>query len=62
MDYSKSGAAKSGKNRPKHAEHNQKGGPKNPFGKEPARSELLDRMKAATAARKVEDAAKAGKA
>lgn len=55
MDYSKSGGAKSGRNRPKHAEHNQKGGAKNPFGKDAAPDELLARMKAAAEARKGQD-------
>ena len=35
MDYSKSGGAKSGKNTPRHSEHNAKGSDKNPyFGKD----------------------------
>lgn len=62
MDYSKSGAAKAPKNKPKHAEHNQKGGPKNPFGKDAAPENLLERMKAAAAARKAEADEKSGKA
>lgn len=54
MDYSKSGNAKSGKNTPRHSEHNQKGGRKNPFGSTEDKSALLARMKAAAEARKAE--------
>ena len=60
MDYSKSGGAKAGKNRPKHAEHNQKGGPANPFGADKTRNDLLERMKAAAAAGKATKDAKNG--
>lgn len=52
MDYSKSGGAKSGKNTPRHLEHNQKGGPKNPFGRDAAKEDLIARMKAAAEAKK----------
>lgn len=54
MDYSKSGGSKSAKNTPRHSEHNQKGGRKNPFGSEPDKSALLARMKAAAEARKTQ--------
>lgn len=47
MDYSKSGGAKAGKNKPRHSEHNAKGTQKNPFGQTPTKAELLARMKAA---------------
>ena len=57
MDYSKSGSASLLKKGPKHQEHNQPGGKKNPFGKrEEAQREdkaaLLAKMKAAAEARK----------
>ncbi len=51
-DYGKSGAAKAGKHAPRHAEHNEKGSEKNPFGKQPPKAELLKRMKAAAAKKK----------
>jgi len=51
-DYGKSGAAKVGKHAPRHSEHNQKGSEKNPFGKQPAKTELLKRMKDAAAKKK----------
>lgn len=51
MDYGKSGNPKSMKGTPKHREHNQKGGKKNPFGATPAKDELIARMKAAAEAR-----------
>lgn len=49
IDYGKSGNAKSGKNTPRHREHNEKGTDKNPFGKQPPKAELLKRMKEAAA-------------
>lgn len=52
MDYSKSGNAKTGKNTPRHAEHNAKGSDKNPFGKAGTKADLVARMKAAAEARK----------
>lgn len=52
MDYSKSGSVSAPKKAPKHAEHNQPGGRKNPFGKKDDKAELLARMKAAADARK----------
>lgn len=51
MDYGKSGNAKSGKNTPRHREHNQKGSSANPFGASPAKQALIERMKAAAEAR-----------
>ena len=47
MDYSKSGAPKMGKNKPRHNEHNAKGTDKNPFGQKTTKADLLARMKAA---------------
>ncbi len=52
MDYSKSGAANMLKKGPKHKEHNEPGGKKNPFGKREDKAELLAKMKAAAEARK----------
>ncbi|HEY0214389.1 MAG TPA: hypothetical protein VGC40_12490 [Paenirhodobacter sp.] len=54
MDYSKSGGAKAAKGSPRHAEHNQKGSDKNPFGDADPKSKaaLLERMKAAAQTRK----------
>ncbi|MGB8814019.1 MAG: hypothetical protein WCC57_12630 [Paracoccaceae bacterium] len=52
MDYGKSGATKTGKNTPRHAEHNAKGSDKNPYGGRTTKSELLARMKAAAEAKK----------
>lgn len=52
MDYGKSGAVKSGKNTPRHKEHNAPGSTKNPFGNRPDKAELLARMKAASEAKK----------
>jgi hypothetical protein len=52
MDYSKSGAVKSGKNTPRHSEHNAKGSDKNPYFGKDAKAELLARMKAAAEAKK----------
>lgn len=49
MDYSKSGGARPAKNAPRHAEHNAKGGDKNPFGAKADKAALLARMKAAAA-------------
>ena len=55
MDYSKSGGQRSGKNTPRHAEHNAKGSRKNPFGEAADdKARLLARMKAAAEARKTE--------
>lgn len=51
MDYGKSGNPKSAKNTPRHREHNQKGSTANPFGANPAKQALLERMKAAAEAR-----------
>ncbi len=52
MDYSKSGSAKSGKNTPRHSEHNAKGSDKNPFGRPAPKAELLARLKAQADAKK----------
>ncbi len=46
MDYSKSGSIKGPKGAPKHREHNQPGGRKNPFNSRPSKEELLAKMKA----------------
>lgn len=52
MDYGKSGAVKTGKNTPRHSEHNAKGSDKNPYFGKDAKAELLARMKAAAEAKK----------
>lgn len=52
MDYGKSGAVKSGKNTPRHSEHNAKGTDKNPYFAKDSKAELLARMKAAAEAKK----------
>ena len=52
MDYGKAGNPKSGKNTPRHSEHNAKGTTKNPYGARPSKEELLARMKAAAEAKK----------
>jgi hypothetical protein len=54
MDYGKAGGPKSGKNTPRHQEHNAKGTAKNPFGAQTAKDALLERMKAAAAAKKAD--------
>jgi hypothetical protein len=54
MDYSKSGNASSGKNTPKHKEHNAYGTEKTPFGARPSKAELLAKLKAAAEAKKAE--------
>jgi hypothetical protein len=46
-DYSKQKSGKPQKNRPPHSEHNQPGGPANPFGAKGDKAALLERMKAA---------------
>jgi hypothetical protein len=45
-DYSKQKSGKPQKNRPPHSEHNQPGGPANPFGARNDKAALLERMKA----------------
>lgn len=52
MDYKASGAPKTGKNAPRHSEHNARGTEKNPYRKAETKAELLARMKAAAEARK----------
>lgn len=52
MDYGKTGAARKGKNAPRHAEHNAKGSRKNPYDKAEDKTALLQRMKAAAASKK----------
>ncbi len=54
MNYGQSGSAKSGKNTPRHSEHNAKGTAKNPYGARAGKEELLARMKAASEAKKPE--------
>lgn len=39
------GAAKKGNRTPRHKEHNQPGGPKNPFGNRPTKEELIAKLK-----------------
>ncbi len=51
MDYKASGAPKLGKNQPRHSEHNAKGSKKNPYDKGADKAALLERMKAAAAAK-----------
>ncbi len=46
MNYKQSGAPKSGKNAPRHKEHNEPGSDKNPFGKRPTKADLLARLAA----------------
>jgi hypothetical protein len=46
-DYGKQKSGKPQANRPPHREHNQPGGPANPFGSQPDKAALLERMKAA---------------
>lgn len=46
-DYSKQKSGKPQKNRPPHREHNEPGGPANPFGRKDEKAALLERMKAA---------------
>ncbi len=55
MDYSKSGGAKTGKNTPRHREHNAPGTDKNPFGRPKPKAELLAKL--AAAAKKPDDKA-----
>jgi hypothetical protein len=45
-DYSKQKSGKPQKNQPPHKEHNQPGGPANPFGRKAEKAALLERMKA----------------
>ena len=45
-DYSKQKSGKPQKNRPPHREHNEPGGPANPFGRKDDKAALLERMKA----------------
>lgn len=58
MDYGQSGNAKSGRNTPRHSEHNAKGTAQNPYGARPGKEELLARMKAAADAKKQDGASK----
>ncbi|TNC74818.1 hypothetical protein [Rubellimicrobium roseum] len=51
-DYSKQKSGKPQKNRPPHLEHNQPGGPANPFGARNDKAALLERMKAKAQAAK----------
>lgn len=56
MDYGKSGAPKGPKNQPRHNEHVERGGGKSGAGNRSTKAELLERMKAAAAAKaKTED-------
>ena len=45
-DYGKQKSGKPAKNKPPHREHNEPGGPANPFGARPDKAELLERLKA----------------
>ena len=53
-DYSKQKSGKPQRNQPPHKEHNQPGGPANPFGKRDSKAALLERMKANAQKGKVE--------
>lgn len=46
-DYGKQKSGKPAKNKPPHREHNEPGGPANPFGNRADKAALLDRMRAA---------------
>jgi hypothetical protein len=46
-NYGKQKTGKPAKNRPPHREHNEPGGPANPFGARNDKAALLDRMRAA---------------
>ncbi len=52
MNYGTTGQSRRVTNSPRHKEHNAKGTDKNPFGKNATKAELLERMKAAAAAKK----------
>lgn len=52
MDYSKMGNAKSGKNQPRHKEHNAPGSGKNPFGRPQPKAALVEKLAAAAKAAK----------
>lgn len=54
-DYSKQKSGKPQKNRPPHREHNEPGGPKNPFGARNDKAALLERMKASAQKAKEQD-------
>ncbi|WP_294608641.1 hypothetical protein [Roseovarius sp.] len=45
MNYKAQGAPKKGNNAPRHKEHNQPGGPKNPFGARQSKEELIAKLK-----------------
>ncbi|MDT8327645.1 MAG: hypothetical protein RQ750_09730 [Roseovarius sp.] len=46
MDKNKAlGAAKKGNRTPRHKEHNQPGGPKNPFGNRQTKEDLIAKLK-----------------
>lgn len=45
-DYGKQKGSKPQANRPPHKEHNEPGGPANPFGKRDDKAALLERMRA----------------
>jgi hypothetical protein len=61
MDYSKMGAANSGKNHPRHKEHNAPGSGKNPFGRPKPKSELVEKLAKAAKAGKDDKATDDGK-
>lgn len=44
MDYSKMGPSRTGKNQPRHKEHNAPGSGKNPFGRPRPKSELVEKL------------------
>ena len=45
-DYGKQKSGKPQKNKPPHKEHNEPGGPGNPYGRKTDKAALLERMKA----------------
>lgn len=57
-DYGKQKSGKPQANRPPHKEHNEPGGPRNPFGKRDDKAALLERMRAN--AQKAKDAPELG--
>lgn len=46
-DYGKQKSGKPARNAPPHREHNEPGGPANPFNNRPSKAALLERLKAA---------------
>lgn len=55
-DYGKQRGGTAPRNTPRHREHNEPGGPANPYGAKPDKAKLLERMR--EAARKARDKGK----